>query len=53
MKFISLVTDGNETIITAEGLLQVQRMSYLTSVHYQGCRFSVGNGKNERKSMKK
>ena len=38
-KFISLVTDGNETIITAEGLLQVQRMSYLTSVHYQGCRF--------------
>lgn len=38
-KFISLVTDGDEIIITAEGLLQVQRMTYLTSVHYQGCRF--------------
>lgn len=38
-KFISLINDGNEKIITAEGLLQVQRMSYLTNVHYQGCRF--------------
>lgn len=38
-KFISLITDGNKTEIAAEGLLQVQRMSYLTSVHYQGCRF--------------
>lgn len=38
-KFISLMSNNNEAIITAEGLLQVQRMSYLTSVHYQGCRF--------------
>lgn len=38
-RFISLITNENEIIITAEGLLQVQRMSYLTSVHYQGCRF--------------
>lgn len=38
-KFLSLITDDNKTIIAAEGLLQVQRMSYLTNVHYQGCRF--------------
>lgn len=37
--FISLVTEGNKTIITAEELLQIQRMDYLTGVHYQGCRF--------------
>ena len=38
-KFISLITNGNETTLMAEGLLQVQRMSYLTDVYYQGCRF--------------
>lgn len=37
--FISFVTRGNKTIITAEDLLQIQRMDYLTGVHYQGCRF--------------
>lgn len=38
-KFISLISNNNETIITAEELLQVQRMDYLTGVQYQGCRF--------------
>lgn len=37
--FISLIGNGNKTMITAEEMLQIQRMSYLTSVHYQGCRF--------------
>ncbi len=38
-RFVSLITTGDETIITAEELLQVQRMSSITQIHYQGCRF--------------
>lgn len=38
-KFVSVMTDNDETIMTAEESLQVQRMSYLTGVYYQGCRY--------------
>lgn len=38
-EFVSLMTGGDAAIGAAEELLQVQRMDYLTGVHYQGCRF--------------
>lgn len=38
-KFISLISQNDLNTIATEGLLQIQRMNYLTSVHYQGCRF--------------
>lgn len=37
--FISLISNDDIAIVSSEGLLQIERMSYLTSVHYQGCRF--------------
>lgn len=38
-KFIAYISDGDEKVITAENLLQIQRMNYMTKTHYQGCRF--------------
>ncbi|MBR2131638.1 MAG: hypothetical protein IJ955_03720 [Oscillospiraceae bacterium] len=37
--FLQTVCGGNANILTSEGLLQVQRMSYVTLLHYAGCRF--------------
>lgn len=38
-QFVELLSNGNEAQIVAENLLQVQRMSSLTSDYYYGCRF--------------
>lgn len=38
-EFISLISQNDINTVATEGLLQIQRMNYLTSVHYQGCRF--------------
>ncbi|MGM9662458.1 MAG: hypothetical protein ACI3WR_05140 [Oscillospiraceae bacterium] len=35
----TLLGEEDGTTLTAEGLLQTQRMSYITQLHYQGCRF--------------
>ncbi|NLK02443.1 MAG: hypothetical protein GX314_05180 [Clostridiaceae bacterium] len=37
--FVSLLSAGNKTAVLAEELLQLQRLNYLTSVQYEGCRF--------------
>lgn len=37
--FLRTVCGGDENALTAEGLLQLQRMSYVTKLHYAGCRF--------------
>lgn len=38
-KFLKVIAPGHEETAVSEELLQVQRMSYLTQVQYQGCRF--------------
>lgn len=37
--FLRTLCGENANLLTAEGLLQVQRMSYITLIHYAGCRF--------------
>ena len=37
-EFVSLLTD-DPSVITGECLLQLDRMTYMTGVHYEGCRF--------------
>lgn len=37
--FLRLACGGDERTLAAEGLLQLQRMSYVTKLHYAGCRF--------------
>ena len=37
--FLQTVCGDNANILTSEGLLQVQRMNYVTLLHYAGCRF--------------
>lgn len=37
--FLRALLGEAESTLTAEGLLQTQRMSYITLLHYQGCRF--------------
>lgn len=37
--FLRMVCGDNANALTSEGLLQVQRMSYVTLLHYAGCRF--------------
>lgn len=37
--FVSLLADGEESAVVSEEYLQIQKMSYLTQVYYQGCRF--------------
>lgn len=37
--FLQAVCGDNANVLTTEGLLQVQRMSYVTLLHYAGCRF--------------
>ncbi len=37
--FLRTLCGENANVLTSEGLLQVQRMSYITLLHYAGCRF--------------
>ncbi len=39
LAFVQAARPGDQPMLVAEGYLQVQRMSYLTHLHYQGCRF--------------
>jgi len=39
LAFVQRMRPGDQPVRVAEGYLQVQRMSYLTHLHYQGCRF--------------
>ncbi len=37
--FLRMICGGDANVLTSEGLVQVQRMSYITLLHYAGCRF--------------
>ena len=37
--FLRTLCGEDANILTSEGMLQVQRMSYITLIHYAGCRF--------------
>lgn len=38
-EFVSLIAHGDDVSIQAEELMQIQKMTYITEIYYQGCVF--------------